>query len=257
VPRAPRLSKPGPPSSRQSPAHRPAHRPKQLTADCKNCLLLNSLRGFGLPATTIQAICERMWLNRVRRGQVLYTEGNGATHLYAIRSGRVKLVKVNASGRAHVTSHLRSGDLFGFEALFDQTYATGAETVTDCDLCLASADHLQGLMEQFPRVATDLARYLHVQLSRARERQVAATTPGASARVAAYLIHSLASNGSGEGRRIAARDLTLKELGGILGLAPETICRVLADLRSRGIVESIPSGVLVKDVDTLRQISGL
>jgi CRP-like cAMP-binding protein len=112
-------------------------------------------------------------------------------------------------------------------------------------------------MEQVPRVATDLARYLHVQLTRAREHQVAATTPGASARVAAYLIHSLSGNGGGEGRRIAARDLTLKEMGSILGLAPETVCRVLADLRSRGIVDSIPSGVLVKDVDTLRLISGL
>jgi len=257
VPKATRPAKRNARPAGQSTVRGPARAPKQRTADCINCVLLKSLREFGLPASTIKAVCERMWLNRVRRGQVLYTEGNGATHFYAIRSGRVKLVKVNASGRGHVTSLLRSGDMFGFEALFDETYATGAEAITHCELCLASADHLGELMEQVPRVARDLARYLHVQLSRSRDRQVAATARGASARVAAYLLHALSGDGRNGGRKIASQDLTLKELGGILGLAPETVCRVLARLRKRGIVENLPSGLLVKDIDALRLISGL
>lgn len=257
VPKAPGPAKPHARSARQSRGGGAARPSKQRTADCANCVLLKSLGEFGLPASTIQAVCDRMWLNRVRRGQVLYTEGNGATHFYAIRSGRVKLVKVNAAGRAHVTSLLRSGDLFGFEALFDETYSTGAEAITHCELCLVSADHLGELMEQVPNLARDLARYLHGQLSRARDRQMAATATGASARVAAYLLHALSGDGRNDGRRIAAQDLTLKELGGVLGLAPETVCRVLARFRSRGIVENLPSGFRVKDLEALRLLSGL
>lgn len=232
---------------------------KVRTPDCRHCLFLNSLKDGGVPQSTVTALCERMWLNRARRGQILYTEGNGATHLYAIRSGRVKLVKVSAQGREHVTGVLGPGDLFGFEALFDEAYASGAEAMADSELCLASADQLRELVAEVPRIATDMARYLHVQLSLARERQVVATTAGASAKVAAYLYQALCSsadNGHNGNGRIVAEGLTLKDLGGILGLAHETVCRVLAELKTRGIVESLPSGVRILDAESLRVASG-
>ncbi len=71
---------------------------KVRTSDCRKCFLLQSFRNAGLPATTIDALCEQMWLNRVHRRQILYVDGNRATHLYAIRSGKVKLVRPVASG---------------------------------------------------------------------------------------------------------------------------------------------------------------
>jgi len=232
---------------------------KVRTEDCRECLFLNSLQDAGVPGSTVTALCERMWLNRARRGQILYTEGNGATHLYAIRTGRVKLVKIDAQGRTHVTGLLESGDLFGFEALFEQTYASGAEAMEDCELCLASADHLEALIAQVPRVATDMAKYLHVQLSRTRERLVAANATGAPAKVAAFLLHSAGENGGKcvDNGAVSASGLTLREVGGLLGLAHETVCRVLADLKSRGVVESLPSGYRLQDVAALREISGL
>jgi len=229
-------------------------RRKVRTADCQHCLLLRSLHEGGVPAPTIHAICERMWLNRVRRRQILYTEGNGATHLYALRSGRVKLVRVDASGRAHVAALLGEGDLFGIEAIFDSAYSTGAEALTDCELCLCSSDQIKDLIEQVPRVASDLARYLHQQLSLARDRQVVASAPSAQAKLAGYLLHRL-PEGSNPNDCWVARHLTLRDLGGILGISGETVCRVLAELRERGIVETGAAGIRVLDAEALRQIA--
>lgn len=83
---------------------------KVRTSDCRKCFLLQSFRNAGLPATTVDALCEQMWLNRVRRRQIVYVDGNRATHLYAIRSGKVKLVRPVAGGREHVTEVLETGD---------------------------------------------------------------------------------------------------------------------------------------------------
>ena len=88
---------------------------KVRTSDCRNCLLLSSLREGGVPASTIKAICDSMWLNRARRRQILYIEGNGATHLYAIRSGKVKLVDFSDLNNLKITTILgadRSGIAF-------------------------------------------------------------------------------------------------------------------------------------------------
>jgi DNA-binding IclR family transcriptional regulator len=52
-----------------------------------------------------------------------------------------------------------------------------------------------------------------------------------------------------------ANDLTLADLGGILGMSPETACRVLSNLKSRGIVETLPGGIRVRDVRRLRRVA--
>jgi CRP-like cAMP-binding protein len=231
-------------------------RRKTHTPDCKRCVIMSSLRANGVPAPTIDAVCDRMWLNRVRRKQILYGEGNGATHLFAIRSGKVKLIQADSAGQARITAVLSSGDLFGFEAVFDDAYKTGAEALTECELCLASADDLTQLLHELPRVATDLARYLHVQLTRARTRQVTATATSAAAKMASYLLSSGPEDDTIDDEMTVANDLTLADLGGILGMSPETACRVLSNLKSRGIVETVTSGFRVTDVRRLRRVAG-
>ncbi len=216
---------------------------------------MSSLRAAGVPVSTIQASCEGMWLNRVKKRQLLYSEGNGATHLYAIRKGKVKILKVDASGRPRLTAILESGDLFGFEAIFDDRYDSFAEALTDCELCLASADYFKRLVASEPKIATDLARYLHHQLSRTRDRQAAVTATGATAKLAGYLLHSLEWTDAADDDRLAARDLSLADLGGILGISPETACRVLSNLKTKRIVETLPAGILVRDIDRLRRMA--
>jgi CRP/FNR family transcriptional regulator len=229
---------------------------KVRTADCSKCVIMSSLRAAGVSSPTIQATCESMWLNRAQRKQVLYSEGNGATHLYAIRSGKVKIQKLDVSGRSSVTAILRAGDLFGFEAIFDDTYDSFAEALTDCELCLASADHLHRLIADEPRIATDLARYLHHQLSRTRDHQSVVTATGATAKLAGYLLHSLEWNDEKDDRGpMVAHDLTLGDLGGILGISAETACRVLSRLKTKGIVETHSAGILVRDIDRLRRLA--
>lgn len=229
---------------------------KVRTDDCRKCLIMASLRDAGVLPSSIHAMCDSMWLNRVQRRQTLYCEGNGATHLFAIRSGRVKLVKSYATGRTRIAAVLDPGDLFGFEAIFDDAYDCTAEALTDCELCLASADQLKRLVAEVPRIATDLAGYLHRQLSRARERHVAITATGATAKMAGYLLHSLASCGVEHDHESAvAGDLTLSDLGGILGVSPETVCRVLSSLRADGIVQMEPAGILVRDMERLRRMA--
>ncbi len=231
-------------------------RKKTRTADCNRCVIMSSLHAHGVAAPTIQAVCERMWLNRARRKQSIYVEGNGATHLYAIRSGKVKLTRARASGEVRITAVLVPGDLFGFEALFDEAYATSAEALTDCELCLASADDLAQLLKELPRVATDLARYLHGQLARARTRQATATATGAAAKMADYLLSSCGQDDTLDDGMTVANDLTLADLGGILGISPETACRVLSTLKSRGIVETSTTEIRLRDVSRLRRIAG-
>ena len=226
---------------------------KVRTADCRRCKIWRSLKRSGLPASSTQAICERMWLNRVRKRQLLYSEGNQATHLYAIRAGSVKLTRSDASGREHITAILESGSLFGFEAAFDEAYVTGAEVHADSELCLLPAGDLRQLIQDVPGLGADIARYLHRRLVSADQRLAFLGNPGAQSRMAGYLLWRLPED---SGRpRCVPHELTQRELGGMLGLSAETVCRTLRLFEAEGLLAQRPGEILLHDVDALAQLA--
>lgn len=227
---------------------------KVRTADCRECKIWGSLIQAGLPAASVQAICDRMWLNQARRGQTLYLEGNRAAHLYALRRGTVKLIKLDAGGREHITAILNSGSLFGFEAAFDEAYTTGAEAHAESELCLVSAEDLKKLMQEVPQFGFDLARYVYRRLVSTQQRQAYLANPGARARLAGYLVSRLPRDG-GEPPLLVPHELTLRELGGILGLSPETICRTIGSFRNEGVIDVVSDQILVRNHHALVQLA--
>lgn len=226
---------------------------KARTADCRKCGIWSSLVEAGLPAPTVQATCQQMWLHVARQGQVLFLEGNQAQHLYVIRSGTVKLVKTDASGREHVAAVLGRGSLLGLEAAFDAVYSTGAEAHSDCELCLLTAEDLRDLMHSVPSFSLDIARCLHGRLVDAHKRLAFLGNPGARARLAGYLLWQLPEDRSEP--RLVRHDLTQRELGGVLGLSPETVCRTLGAFRTEGVIAVDAKQITVLDREELDRLA--
>jgi CRP-like cAMP-binding protein len=182
---------------------------------------------------------------------VLHREGEPAARLYAVRAGRVKLFRLDEAGREHVTAVLESGDLFGFESVFGGPYKSSAATLAESELCLASASDLRSLARTVPNFAMDLARYLWDRIERMHERQVYVAGPGARAKVAGFLLHQLPAEPKGD--PVVTHHLNLREMGAVLGLTPETVCRALSELKAKGILASHRGGARVRDLRGLRR----
>jgi CRP/FNR family transcriptional regulator, cyclic AMP receptor protein len=57
---------------------------------------------------------------RCSRNQVIFREGDEASELYVVRSGRIAIAKQSPDGRESLVALMESGDLFGEMALFDE-----------------------------------------------------------------------------------------------------------------------------------------
>lgn len=209
------------------------------------------MAGAGLPAATVDAICARMRLREIPRRRLLYREGEPALNVHAVRSGRVKLFRLDEAGREHVTAVLESGDLFGLESVFGDACADSAATLVPTEICLASAADLKSLFGTIPNFGLDLARYLWDRIARMHERQVHVAGPGAEAKVAGFLLHHL-RNGDGKAP-VVTHHLSLREIGATLALSAETVCRALSVLKAEGILDGHPGGVRVRDLPRLRR----
>ena len=68
----------------------------------------------------LKAITNSSLQRRLRRGDVLFSEGDSPEALYVVESGRIAIVNRNFLGRESVVALMEAGDLFGEMGLFDE-----------------------------------------------------------------------------------------------------------------------------------------
>lgn len=72
-----------------------------------------------LDDVSLKAITDASLQRRLRRGDVLFAEGDPPDALYVVESGRIAIANQNFLGRESVVALMEAGDLFGEMGLFD------------------------------------------------------------------------------------------------------------------------------------------
>ncbi len=108
-----------------------------------------------IPEPHLVALALRLREHRLRKGEVLFRQGDPGQELFLIREGRVVISKPVLGRTEQVLARLGPGDFFGEMSLFDESPRSAtvqAETETEL-LCL-SRENLLWLIEASPPAAT-------------------------------------------------------------------------------------------------------
>lgn len=119
----------------------------------------------------LQAVLPRLRERRLRRGEVLFREGDPGNEMYLIRSGQVVISK-HVKGRVdQVLASMGPGEFFGEMSLIDrQPRSATIQADRDCLLLSLDPDSLERLMKTNPRASTAIFyRMLQVFIKRLRE----------------------------------------------------------------------------------------
>ena len=91
----------------------------------------------------------------LRRGDVLFHEGDSGDRLYIVTEGKVKLGRSSSDGRENLLAIMGPGQMFGELSLFDPGPRSATVTaVTDASFASLSHDDLLRWLEGRPQVAT-------------------------------------------------------------------------------------------------------
>ena len=217
--------------------------------DCSHCVLRAGVAG-GYGPTPVAALCDYMRRITVQPRQLLFLEGTVQSLIYFLQDGRIKLQRKGDDGEHHVVSVLHPGDLFGFASIDGQGACSTAEAVTHCQLCVVTAERLTTLMGQFPALGVRLLAYMHEQVVNSRLRMSYLGSSRAESRVAGFLLDTARQHGGTHTEM--PRELTLVEMGGILGLSPETVSRTLSRLKSKGWIKISRASISLTDPEALK-----
>jgi CRP/FNR family transcriptional regulator len=175
---------------------------------------------------------------RFWKGGRIGTQGEPCEHIYIIAEGQVLLSRRNPDGDDYALYLLGAGDLFGEGALGkDRRWLVSARGVTDGSMYSLPASQLSRFAQFYPQLTAHIVTLLSARLERAHLRLDIVTTDSARERLLS-LLNVLADYHGEErdGARWLPLRLTQAELGGMVGLARETVARTMADLEADGVI---------------------
>jgi CRP-like cAMP-binding protein len=195
---------------------------------------------------------------RVRLGhhQLLYRQDMPAHHFFFVISGRLRLYRLDASGVDRTLDSLLPGDCFAEVMIYADPprYACYAEALKNSEVLMIPVKVYQELLEGNPVYTRAALQHFAMRaVSRFHDLEIM-TVQSARDRLIRYLIDLLPESARKVGGEI---ELPLPKclVASRLAMQPETFSRILADLKSNGLLRVNRSKLFITDPRRLIQMS--
>lgn len=223
---------------------------------CSNCNLRELCMPVGLDPEQMQRVEEVVATRRkIKRGGMLFQNGEAFTSLYAIRTGFFKTCVATEDGRYQVTGFQMAGEIIGLDGIVTSHHSCDAIALENAEVCVMPFNRL----EEISREVTALQSHVHKVMSReiVREHSVLLLLGSmrAEERLAAFilnLVQRLHARGFSSSELVLR--MTREEIGSYLGLKLETVSRTFSKFVEDGIVEVKQRHVRILDTDALHRL---
>lgn len=205
---------------------------------CGNCSLDSICLPRGLTADEISNISQVVKAQKImQRGEFIYHEGDNFKGLLAIKSGSAKLVASDQHGNEHILNILLPGELLGFDGLSNEKHSCAAIALETTSFCVLPASNMDELFQNVPSLTREIFRHTGEKISEDKNHLILSKRP-AEERLAYFLL-SLSDRLKRRGFSAVQFKLSLtrQEIGNHLGLALETISRLLKKFQDDELIE--------------------
>jgi CRP/FNR family transcriptional regulator, cyclic AMP receptor protein len=194
-------------------------------------------------------------------GSVILREGDPGDTCYVLRSGRARVVRQHADGRAITLTNLGPGEIFGELAMFGgEVRSATVEAIDDVQAIAILAGDLKRLLNEHPEIAVKLLgalaerlRETNARIARQSFQKVSSRVAGVLAELAETGTHAKPSLDAPSGTRSGGSadnivvHSTQADLAQLAGTSREAASRFLATLQRAGIVTCKRGRVIVHD----------
>ncbi|MGO2133118.1 MAG: fumarate/nitrate reduction transcriptional regulator Fnr [Halomonas sp.] len=192
----------------------------------------------------------------LKRGEALFHQNDSFSSVYAVRSGSLKQVTTEGSGDDQLTNFYLPSELIGLDGIDEQSYlgtVIALETTTVCEIPF---DRLDSLSENLPELRTQLFRSMSKEMRDDRRMMRLLSRKTADQRLATFLV-GLSDRFRRRGYSPFSFRLSMSraDIGNYLGLAVETVSRILSRFQQQGLVSVSGREVNILDFETLVDVA--
>ncbi|MBK7392485.1 MAG: Crp/Fnr family transcriptional regulator [Chloracidobacterium sp.] len=185
-------------------------------------------------------------------GKHIFFEGDRATFLPIILSGKIKMVRYPEAGKEIIIGMFKAGEIFAIPPAMDgKRFPATAVAIEESELLMIPRDDflaLMGASTEFSSLVMN--RMCGILRERAETVQIMAT-PSAEHRIATVILRLIGEMNGGEVKKITHRRQDIAEMA---GLSLETTIRIIRKLSEKGCLKIVGGRILVETTDHLRTL---
>jgi len=209
----------------------------------------------GLPPEAVRVFAGACQVRRYPKGAILFQKGDPGDALYVLVSGKVRIYRESLAGKLKTLAYFHPPQVFGEMSLVeDRPRSATAFAEEPTELLVLFRDYYLQLIRRFPLLAHNIARIIAARLREMNDEVLFLTFEEARSKVAFALL-KLHRHRHGEPREEGwFLPIVHQEIANLAGTSRETATRVVHELRDRRIIESVPGGLLLRDLEALETV---
>ena len=224
---------------------------------CVNCTISTQNILKGLNHQELGAISDCKTALAFRKGDVIFDEGIMLGGIYCIRKGICKLSKLSPNGKNQIIRFAGTGDILGKRSVISgEEVNLSATALTDMEVCFIPKREIIGCLNSNHKFSNEVLKNICIELKKADDFIVDLAQKTAKQRLV-DAIFSLEKIFGIDTDGYVHTQLSREELGNMIGVAPESLIRILSELGKKGWIDTKTKRIKILNRKQLEKIATL
>jgi len=229
--------------------------PQSKMSKCEQCIVreFSSLKALNKEELVKLSDCKTSHI--VRKGEVIFEEGDTINGIYCVKDGICKLTKLSPNGKDHIVKLIKKGELLGQRSMIsDEPVNLTAVALEDMQVCFIPKSEVMGFFDKNNQFSMNVMKTICGDLKEADDQMVNMAQKTVKERLAETLIYLHDTFGKNEDNTLKVQ-LSRDELASMIGTATESCIRLLSDFNKSGLIELSGKKIILKDISKLKKIA--
>lgn len=221
---------------------------------CEQCIVrqFNSLKALTKEELLRISACKTSRI--IKKGEVIFEEGESLNGIFCIKDGVCKLTKLSANGKDQIIKLVEKGQILGQRSLIsDERTNLRATALNDMELCFIPKAEIINDLKKNNNFTMDILKNMADDLREADDVIVNMAQKSVRQRLAEALLDIEENFGTNPDGTLSVL-LSREDFASIVGTATESVIRVLSQFKKEGFISTIGKYIKIEDIEGLRRI---
>ncbi|MDI5897303.1 Crp/Fnr family transcriptional regulator [Flavobacterium yafengii] len=222
---------------------------------CEQCIVreFSSLKALTKEELLKLSDCKTSHI--IKKGEVIFEEGENVNGIYCIKDGICKLTKLSANGKDHIVKLVTKGELLGQRSMIsDEPVNLSAVALEDMQVCFIPKSEVMGYFDKNNQFSMNVMKTICGDLKEADDHMVNLAQKTVKERLAETLLYLHDTFGKNNDNSLKVQ-LSRDELASMIGTATESCIRLLSDFNKLGLIELTGKKIVLKDINALKKMA--
>ena len=201
-------------------------------------------------------LAKEFTIQRIKKNEIIYCEGDRPTHIMCLLSGKVKIYKDGVGGRTQIIRMIKPVEYFAYRAYFAQEeFVTAAAAFETSVIGMIPMNIIMQLIKENNNLAWFFIKQLSIDLGIADERTVNLTQKHIRGRLAESLLFLKESYGLEEDGCTLSIYLSREDLANLSNMTTSNAIRTLSNFAAEKVIAIDGRKIKIISLKALEKIS--